>query len=163
MSITASAALRASSACAWTAWTRIISRSATRATTVCTFPRHSSTWCRNTSAATARTRTASRVQSSVSSAARTGRAPRRRRAPRQRILPRGSSRSTPNGSAARVLPSRPTPRGKRSLKRPSTMKRPTISSAPSPRSRPTWSARRPWIACSAAMSATVRPRSRCAP
>ena len=43
------------------------------------------------------------------------------------------------------------------------VKRPTISSAPSPRSRPTWSAVRRWTACSAATSATVRLRSRCAP
>lgn len=57
----------------------------------------------------------------------------------------------------------PTPRGRRNLKKLSTTKRPTISSAPSPRSRPTWSARRRWTACSAATSATVRLRSRCAP
>ncbi len=78
-------------------------------------------------------------------------------------LAKGSSRSTLSASAVRASPSRPTPRGRRNLKRPSTTKRPTINSAPSPRSRPTWSAVRRWTACSAATSATVRLRSRCAP
>ena len=78
-------------------------------------------------------------------------------------LAKGSSRSTPSANAARASPFRPTPRGRRNLKKPSTTKRPTISSAPSPRSRPTWSAVRRWTACSAATSATARLRSRCAP
>ena len=80
-----------------------------------------------------------------------------------RASPRGSSRSTLSASAVLASPSRPTPRGRRNLKRPSTTKRPTISSAPSPRSRPTWSAVRRWTDCSAATSATARLRSRCAP
>ena len=96
-------------------------------------------------------------------AARTGRARKRRRAPRRRTLPRVSSRSMPSASAVLASPSRPTPRGRRNLKRPLTTKRPTISSAPSTRSRPTWSAVRRWTACSAATSATARLRSRCAP
>ena len=57
---------------------------------------------------------------------------------------------------------RPTPPGRPSWRRPSPTSRRPTSSTRSTRSRPTWSRRSRWTGCSAATSATARPRSRSA-
>ncbi len=62
----------------------------------------------------------------------------------------------------RATPFVRTPTGRTTLNGASPTTRPTTSCAASRRSRPTWSARCRWTGCSAATSASARPRWRCA-
>jgi transcription-repair coupling factor (superfamily II helicase) len=74
-------------------------------------------------------------------------------------LLRDSGRPPPN----RVTASRPTPHGNGSSKARFFTRKPRINSRPSTPPNATWSRPNPWTACSAAMSASARPRSPSAP
>ena len=79
-----------------------------------------------------------------------------------RTWPTSCSSSTRSASPPRATPFRPTTSSSASSKTPSTTTRPTTSSPPSPTSSATWNPPCRWTACSAATSATARPRSPCA-